>query len=68
MAIRSSAACAWPNVSAAIAGASRPEQIRANAKAAGLKLEDTLMKQIDEILDPVIERDPKKIDSCHTRP
>jgi aryl-alcohol dehydrogenase-like predicted oxidoreductase len=65
-------ALAWvlqnPNVSAAIAGASRPEQIRANAKAAGLKLEDTLMKQIDEILDPVIERDPKKIDSCHTRP
>lgn len=65
-------ALAWvlqnPNVSAAITGASRPEQIRASAKAAGLKLEDALMRQIDEILAPVIERDPTKVDSCHTRP
>jgi hypothetical protein len=33
-----------------------------------VKLEDTLMKQIDEILDPVIERDPAKIDIFHTCP
>ena len=65
-------ALAWvlqnPNVSAAIVGASRPDQVRENAKAAGVKLEHALMKQIDEILDPVIERDPGKIDIVHTRP
>ncbi|UKA63742.1 aldo/keto reductase family protein [Arthrobacter sp. FW306-04-A] len=65
-------ALAWvlqnPNVSAAIVGASRPEQITANAEAAGRKLEDALMKQIDEILDPVIERDPAKTDTFHARP
>jgi hypothetical protein len=36
-------------------GSSRREQVRENAKAAGVKLEDTLTRQIDEILDPVIE-------------
>ncbi len=65
-------ALAWvlqnPNVSAAIAGASRPEQIRQNAKASGMKLEDSTMKRIDAILGPVIERDPTKIDSVLSRP
>ncbi|MEV8149276.1 aldo/keto reductase family protein [Arthrobacter sp. NPDC080073] len=65
-------ALAWvlqnPNVSAAIVGASRPEQITSNAAAAGRKLEDALMKQIDDILDPVIERDPAKTDSFQIRP
>ncbi len=65
-------ALAWvlqnPNVSAAIVGASRPEQITANATAAGRKLEDALMKQIDDILDPLIERDPAKTDSFQARP
>ncbi|MFK4297692.1 aryl-alcohol dehydrogenase-like predicted oxidoreductase [Arthrobacter sp. GAS37] len=57
-----------PNVSAAIVGASKPEQIKENAKAAGLTLEDALLKEIDEVLEPVIERDPRKVDSCHSRP
>ncbi|WAH98870.1 aldo/keto reductase family protein [Arthrobacter sp. MMS18-M83] len=65
-------ALAWvlqnPNVSAAIVGASRPEQITANAEASGRKLEDALMKQIDEVLDPVVERDPAKTDTFHARP
>jgi aryl-alcohol dehydrogenase-like predicted oxidoreductase len=65
-------AVAWvlqnPNVSAAIVGASRPEQIRQNAKASGMKLEDAIMKRIDAILGPVIERDPTKIDSVLSRP
>lgn len=65
-------ALAWvlqnPNVSAAIVGASRPEQITANAEAAGRKLEEALMKQIDEILDPVVERDPAKTDTFLARP
>jgi aryl-alcohol dehydrogenase-like predicted oxidoreductase len=57
-------ALAWTlqnrNVAAAIIGASRPEQVTDNVKAAGVKLEEGLLKRIDEILDPVIERDPTK--------
>jgi len=60
-------AVAWvlqnPNVSAAIIGASRPEQVTENVKAAGKKLDPQLMKQIDDILDPVVERDPSKTQS-----
>jgi aryl-alcohol dehydrogenase-like predicted oxidoreductase len=55
-------AVAWvlqnPNVSAAIVGASRPEQVAENAKAAGVKLDAGLLKQMDEILAPVAEFDP----------
>ncbi|MFJ6213844.1 aldo/keto reductase family protein [Streptomyces sp. NPDC092296] len=55
-------AVAWvlqnPNVSAAIIGASRPEQVGENVKAAGVKLDAELLSAIDEILDPVVERDP----------
>jgi voltage-dependent potassium channel beta subunit len=57
-------AVAWvlqnSNVSAAIIGASRPEQVTENVKASGVRLETEAMKRIDEILDPVIERDPSK--------
>lgn len=60
-------AVAWtlhnPNVASAIIGASRPEQVRENVKAAGVKLDAELLKRIDEILDPVIERDPAKTQS-----
>ncbi len=55
-------AVAWvlqnPNVSSAIIGASRPEQVTENVKAAGVRLEEAVMKQIDEIFDGVIVRDP----------
>jgi aryl-alcohol dehydrogenase-like predicted oxidoreductase len=57
-------AVAWvlqnDNVSAAIIGASRPEQVTENVKAAGVKLEPAALKRIDEIFDGVIERDPSK--------
>ncbi|HEX8698835.1 MAG TPA: aldo/keto reductase family protein [Myxococcaceae bacterium] len=56
------------NVSSAIIGASRPEQVRDNVKAAGVKLDGALMKRIDEILGPVVERDPKKTVSPAKRP
>ena len=46
------------NVSTAIIGASRPDQVTENAKAAGVRLEADLMKAIDEVLDDSIERDP----------
>jgi voltage-dependent potassium channel beta subunit len=64
-------AIAWvlqnSNVSAAIIGASRPEQVTENVKAAGVKLDDGLMKRIDEVLDGVIERDPGMTKSPATR-
>ncbi|MFJ7493500.1 aldo/keto reductase family protein [Streptomyces sp. NPDC097727] len=54
-------AVAWvlqnSNVSAAIIGASRPEQVTENAGAAGVTLDAELLKGIDDILDPVVERD-----------
>ena len=55
-------AVAWtlqnPNVSAAIVGASRPEQVRENARAAGVRLDPQVLARIDEIFGPVIVRDP----------
>ncbi|MFD8500260.1 aldo/keto reductase family protein [Amycolatopsis sp. NPDC059657] len=55
-------AVAWvlqnPNVASAIIGASRPEQVHENVKAAGVKLEPELLQAIDDVLDGVIERDP----------
>ncbi|MCQ4079560.1 aldo/keto reductase family protein [Streptomyces sp. RB6PN25] len=55
-------AVAWtlqnPNVSAAIVGASRPEQVGENAKASGVRLDPGLMARIEEILAPVAVTDP----------
>ncbi|GAA3814832.1 aldo/keto reductase family protein [Streptomyces chiangmaiensis] len=58
-------AVAWvlqnSNVSAAIIGASRPEQVEENAKAAGVVLEADLMARIEEVLRPVAVTDPKRV-------
>ncbi|MDX6293633.1 MAG: hypothetical protein QOH50_2708 [Kribbellaceae bacterium] len=48
------------NVSSAIIGASRPEQVLENVKASGVKLEEGLLKRIDETLGNIVERDPAK--------
>ncbi len=65
-------ALAWvlhnPNVSSAIIGATRPEQIQENVAASGVKLDADLLKRIDEILDPIIERDPRKTEQPTKRP
>ncbi|MDP4506210.1 aldo/keto reductase family protein [Nonomuraea turcica] len=65
-------AIAWvlqnPNVSSAIVGASRPEQVRDNVKASGVKLEEDVLRRIDDVLGPVVERDPAKTVSPRTRP
>jgi aryl-alcohol dehydrogenase-like predicted oxidoreductase len=65
-------AIAWvlqnPNVSSAIIGASRPEQVSDNVKASGVKLDAALLKAIDEIVDPITERDPAKTESPAGRP
>jgi aryl-alcohol dehydrogenase-like predicted oxidoreductase len=64
-------AVAWtlqnPNVAAAIIGASRPEQVVDNAKAAGVVLEDDLLAAIDGVLGDLVERDPAKTRSPATR-
>ena len=60
-------AVAWvlqnDNVASAIVGASRPEQVVDNVKAAGVKLEAAILKQIDDILGDQVERDPAKTQS-----
>ncbi|MGH2736271.1 MAG: aldo/keto reductase family protein [Actinomycetota bacterium] len=51
-------ALAWvlrrPNVSSAIVGASRPEQVDDNAAASGITLDDDTLKAVDEALEGVV--------------
>jgi aryl-alcohol dehydrogenase-like predicted oxidoreductase len=65
-------AVAWvlqnPNVSSAIIGATRPAQVRENVKASGVVLDAQVMKRIDEVVGPVVERDPRKTVSPERRP
>jgi aryl-alcohol dehydrogenase-like predicted oxidoreductase len=55
-------AVAWvlqnDNVASALVGASRPEQVAENVKAAGVRIPAELMARIDEVLGDVVERDP----------
>ena len=64
-------AIAWtlqnPGVSAAIVGATRPEQVRDNAGASGVRLDPALMARIDDVLGPVIVTDPAGTDSPRSR-
>jgi len=64
-------AVAWilqnPAVSAAIVGASRPEQVRENAKASGVRLDPAVLKQIDDILAGHIVTDPELTSSPRLR-
>ena len=57
-------AVAWvlqnDNVASALVGASRPEQVADNVGAAGVRLDDDVMKRIDDALGSVVERDPGK--------
>jgi aryl-alcohol dehydrogenase-like predicted oxidoreductase len=50
-------ALAWilrePNVASAIVGASRPEQVEANASASGIDLSEDTLRAIDETLSGV---------------
>jgi aryl-alcohol dehydrogenase-like predicted oxidoreductase len=65
-------AVAWtlqnPGVSAAIVGATRPEQVRENVKAAGVRLDADVMSQIDQALGSVVVRDPSRTGSPAGRP
>ena len=57
-------AVAWvlqnDNVSCAIIGASRPEQVTDNARAAGVRLDEATLKAIDDVVGDAVERDPEK--------
>src|SRR6202012_5330262 len=64
-------AVAWtlqnPNVSAAIIGATRPDQGRENVKAAGVKLDSGLLRRIDDVLGSYVDRDPARTASPPSR-
>jgi aryl-alcohol dehydrogenase-like predicted oxidoreductase len=65
-------AVAWtlrtPAVSAAIVGATRPEQVVENCAASGVRLDEALLGKIDAVLAGVIERDPSRTASPAARP
>ena len=65
-------AIAWvlanPNVSSAIVGATRPEQVRDNAAAAGKTLDADLLAKIDEIFEGAVISDPGMTKSPAERP
>jgi aryl-alcohol dehydrogenase-like predicted oxidoreductase len=65
-------ALAWvlqnPAVSAAIVGASSPEQISSNIAASGVEIPDEVMKRVDEILAGVYQTDPSLTKSPDVRP
>jgi aryl-alcohol dehydrogenase-like predicted oxidoreductase len=65
-------AVAWtlqnPNVSAAIVGATRPEQVTENVRASGVRLDPVVLTQIDEILGNQIVTDPAYTASPRKRP
>ncbi len=60
-------AIAWvlqnDNVAAAIVGASRPEQVQANVKAAGVQIPAEALQRIDEALADVIQSDPSQTEA-----
>ena len=65
-------AIAWvlqnDNVSSAIMGATKPSQVKENVKAAGVKLDRSVMSAIDKALGSLPERDPKLTTSPQSRP
>jgi aryl-alcohol dehydrogenase-like predicted oxidoreductase len=64
-------ALAWvlqeENVASAIIGASRPEQVRNNAEAVGVRLDPELKRRMDDLLAPVAETDPELTQSPNPR-
>ncbi|MEO7289603.1 MAG: aldo/keto reductase, partial [Jatrophihabitantaceae bacterium] len=57
-------AIAWvlqnDNVAAALVGASRPEQVHENVKAAGVRIPAEAMARIDQALGDIVESDPAR--------
>ncbi|TXN29672.1 aldo/keto reductase family protein [Lacisediminihabitans profunda] len=65
-------AIAWvlqnPNVASAIIGASRPQQVVSNVKAAGVTLSPDALGRIESVIGHLAERDPSRTVSPETRP
>jgi aryl-alcohol dehydrogenase-like predicted oxidoreductase len=55
-------------VSAAIIGATRPEQVRENVKASGIRLDPEVLQRIDEVLGDAVRRDAALTQSPEHRP
>jgi aryl-alcohol dehydrogenase-like predicted oxidoreductase len=55
------------NVSSAIMGATKPSQVKENAKASGIKLSTEQLKAIDKVLGELPERDASKTVSPNPR-
>jgi aryl-alcohol dehydrogenase-like predicted oxidoreductase len=55
------------NVASAIIGASRPEQVESNVRAAGVRLDPDTMARIDDAIGALAERDPAKTQPPATR-
>ena len=64
-------AIAWvlqnKNVASAIVGATRPEQLDDNVKAANIVLEPAIMAEINTVLDGIVVSNPRKTESPKTR-
>jgi len=56
------------NVSAAITGATRPEQVQENVRAVDVDLDGDLVRAIEEALEPATRRDPALTVSPAARP
>jgi aryl-alcohol dehydrogenase-like predicted oxidoreductase len=65
-------AVAWtlqnPAVSSAIVGATRPEHLRENVRASGVKLDAGIMARIDDIIGSQVVSDPGQTQSPAERP
>jgi aryl-alcohol dehydrogenase-like predicted oxidoreductase len=55
------------NVASAIVGATRPEQLDDNVKAANIVLEPAIMAEINTVLDGIVVSNPRKTESPKTR-
>ena len=66
------AALAWVlqnrNVSSAIIGATRPEQVKENVRAVDVDLDSDFVRAIEEVLEPATRRDPALTVSPARRP
>jgi aryl-alcohol dehydrogenase-like predicted oxidoreductase len=55
------------NIASAIIGASRPDQVASNVKAAGVTIDAEILTKIDDAIGSLAERDPALTKSPETR-
>ena len=57
----------FKNISSVIMGATKPKQVKDNAKASGIKLSADVLRAIDDALGNVAARDPNLTESPKPR-